>query len=330
MITLLIGDDQYAIKKKLTSFKSALDPAWTTFNYHRFPQSSLSDAIDCALTIPFGTLKTKLIVVEDCNFKQFDDDMLKTLSLLPQIPDFSHLVFVAPSFDKRLKVSKFLILHAMLLEFMLIPPWRTDLIAQSISSQAKSLKLLLDTNTVDYLAQAIGNDLTRAESELQKLAIYGEGRRLTNAEVQALVPSRTQSSLQLAEAIRENNARKAITLLNELLARAEFPLVICATLSTQFRTWLWVKTAICASQQRFAIVSGVKLDGEIAKVCQIANPKRVYFLKKEVAATSELALAQAVTLLLELEVSLKRGAKTDSMLPSILTIARLFQPVQST
>jgi DNA polymerase III subunit delta len=321
MITLLIGDDQYAIKKKLTSFKTALDPAWTTFNYHRFPQSSLSDAIDCALTIPFGTLKAKLIVVEDCNFKQFDDDMLKTLSLLSQIPDFSHLVFVAPSFDKRLKVSKFLISQSNLLEFMLIPPWRSDLIAQSISSQAKSLKLLLDTNTVDYLAQAIGNDLTRAESELQKLAIYGEGRRLTNAEVQALVPSQTQNSLQLAEAIRENNPRKAMTLLDELLARAEFPLVICATLSTQFRTWLWVKAAI---------VSGVKLDNEIAKVCQIANPKRVYFLKKEVAATSELALAQAVTLLLELEVSLKRGAKTDSMLPSILTIARLFQPVQST
>jgi DNA polymerase III subunit delta len=227
MITLLIGDDQYAIKKKLTSFKTALDPAWTTFNYHRFPQSSLSDAIDCALTIPFGTLKAKLIVVEDCNFKQFDDDMLKTLSLLSQIPDFSHLVFVAPSFDKRLKVSKFLISQSNLLEFMLIPPWRSDLIAQSISSQAKSLKLLLDTNTVDYLAQAIGNDLTRAESELQKLAIYGEGRRLTNAEVQALVPSQTQNSLQLAEAIRENNPRKAMTLLDELLARAEFPLVHC-------------------------------------------------------------------------------------------------------
>lgn len=198
--------------------------------------------------------------------------MLKTLSLLPQIPDFSHLVFIAPSFDKRLKVSKLLISHSNLLEFMLIPPWRTDLIAQSISSQAKSLKLLLDTNTVDYLAQAIGNDLTRAESELQKLAIYGEGRRLTNAEVQALVPSQTQNSLQLAEAIRENNPRKAMTLLDELLLRAEFPLVICATLSTQFRTWLWVKAAI---------VSGVKLDNEIAKVCQIANPKRVYFLKKK-------------------------------------------------
>ncbi len=316
MITLLVGDDQYAIRKKLTSFKSALDPAWTAFNYHRFPQSSLSDAIDCALTIAFGTLKAKLIVVEDCNFKQFDDKMLKTLSLLPQIPDFSHLVFVAPSIDKRLKVSKFLISHGLLLEFMLLPPWRTDLIAQSISAQAKSVKLLIDSNTVDYLALAIGNDSARAESELQKLAIYGSGRRLTKAEVEALVPSQTQNSLQLALAIRENDCKKAMTLLDELLARAEFPLVICATLSTQFRTWLWVKAAI---------ENGVKLDSEIAKVCQIANPKRVYFLKKEVAETSELALTQAVTLLLELEVSLKRGAGADSMLPSILAIARLFK-----
>lgn len=318
MITLLIGDDQYAIQKKLTSFKSALAPAWTSFNYHRFPQSSLSDAIECALTLPFGTSKAKLIVVEDCNFKQFDDKMLKTLTLLPQIPVNSHLVFVAPSIDKRLKVSKFLISQGKLLEFMLIPPWRTDLIVQSISTQAKEEKLLLDNNIVDYLAQAIGNDSARAGSELQKLAIYGEGRHLTNAEVQALVPSQTQNSLQLAEAIRENDCTKVMTLLNELLARAEFPLMICVTLSTQFRTWLWVKAAIA---------NGVKLDNEIAKVCQIANPKRVYFLKKEVAATSELALAQAVTLLFELEVSLKRGAGADFMLSSILAIARLFKPV---
>lgn len=315
MIALLIGDDRYAIQKKLTSFKSALDPAWIAFNYHRFPQSSLSDAIDCALTTPFGGLKAKLVVVENCNFKQFDDDMLKTLSLLPQIPAYSQLVFVAPFIDKRLKVSKFLLSHSKLLEFMLIPSWRTDLIAQSISKQAKSLKLQLDNNIVDYLALAIGNDSARAESELHKLAIYESGCRLTETEVQALVPSQTQNSLQLAEAIRENNPRNVMTLLNELLARAELPLVICATLFTQFRTWLWVKAAM---------VNGVKLDSEIAKVCQIANPKRVYFLKQEVAATSELALVQAVTLLLDLEVSLKRGDGADSMLPSILAIARLF------
>ena len=318
MMTLLIGDDRYAIQKKLASFKSALDPAWTTFNYHRFPQSSLSDAIDCALTTAFGTLKAKLIVVEDCNFKQFDDKMLKSLSRIPQIPTNSHLVFVAPSIDKRLKVAKFLISQGKLLEFMQIPPWRTDLIVQSISTQAKSMKLQLDNNIVEYLALAIGNDSARAESELQKLAIYGSDRGLTKEEVQALVLSQTQNSLQLAQAMRENNPRKAMTLLDELLENAEFPLVICATLSTQFRTWLWVKAASA---------NGVKLDNEIAKVCQITNPKRVYFLLKEVAAISIKALVQAVTLLQELEVSLKRGAGADSMLPAILAIARLFKPV---
>ncbi|MDF5725880.1 MAG: DNA polymerase III subunit delta, partial [Rhizonema sp. PD37] len=173
-------------------------------------------------------------------------------------------------------------------------------------------------NIVEYLALAIGNDSARAESELQKLAIYGSDRRLTNTEVQALVLSQTQNSLQLAQAMRENNPRKAMTLLDELLENAEFPLVICATLSTQFRTWLWVKAASA---------NGVKLDNEIAKVCQITNPKRVYFLLKEVAAISIKALVQAVTFLQELEVSLKRGAGADSMLPAILAIARLFKPV---
>jgi DNA polymerase-3 subunit delta len=86
-------------------------------------------------------------------------------------------------------------------------------------------------------------------------------------------------------------------LLLELLAIGTFPLAICATLIAQFRTWLWVKAAI---------VGGVKQDAEIARICQIANPKRVYFL--------------------DLEVSLKLGGKGDSMLPAILAIAQLFSP----
>jgi DNA polymerase-3 subunit delta len=135
--------------------------------------------------------------------------------------------------------------------------------------------------------------------------------------VRSLVPSTTQNSLQLAVALRENNSKRAVYLLFDLLAIETFPLAICATLIAQFRTWLWVKAAI---------VGGVKQDAEIARICQIANPKRVYFLKKEVAAASLTSLSSAVSLLLDLEGSLKLGRKGDSMLPAILAIAQLFPP----
>ena len=317
MISLLIGDDLHAIHKKLSAFKKSLDPTWISFNYHRFDASALEEAIDCALTPAMGTEKAKLVAIEGCNFKQFTSEVLDVLPLLPQIPEKTNLVFLASSIDKRLKVAKFLLSQAKLFEFDLIPPWRTDLIAYSIRSQALTIGLSLNSNVIDYLAVAIGNNPARAESELHKLATYSRGANLTFKEVRALVPSTTQNSLQLAEALKEDNCKRAVYLLQELLAIGTFPLAICATLITQFRTWLWVKAAI---------VGGVKQDTEIARICQIANPKRVYFLRKEVAAASLTSLASAMSLLLDLEASLKLGRKGDFMLPAILAIAQLFSP----
>lgn len=315
MISLLIGDDLHAIHKKLSAFKKNLDPAWIGFNYHRFDASALNEAVDCALTPALGTEKAKLVVVEGCNFKQFTEEALEVLQLLPQVPEKTHLFFVAPSIDKRLKVAKFLLSQAKLFEFDLIPPWRTDLIARSIRTQALAIGLSLNSNAIDYLAVAIGNNPARAESELHKLATLSSGASLTLNQVRSLVPSTTQNSLQLAEALRENNSKRAVYLLLDLLAIETFPLAICATLIAQFRTWLWVKAAI---------VGGVKQDAEIARICQIANPKRVYFLRKEVAAASLTSLSSAVSLLLDLEGSLKLGRKGDSMLPAILAITQLF------
>ncbi|HAZ48780.1 MAG TPA: DNA polymerase III subunit delta [Cyanobacteria bacterium UBA11369] len=315
MISLLVGDDVYAISKKLSEFKTSLDPTWINFNYHRFNAEALEEAIDCALTRALGRGRAKLVVVEDCNFKQFTEETLKILQLISQVTEQTHLVFVASGIDKRLKVAKFLLSQGKLFEFDLIPPWRTDLIAKAIGTLCRGMGLSLDRNIIEYLAGAIGNDSARVEAELHKLASYSNGGKLSVEEVRSLVPSTTQNSLQLAEAIRESNLTKAVNLLQELLEKETFPLAICATLITQFRTWMWVKAAL---------VGGVKQDAEIARICQIANPKRVYFLKQEVASTTLKSLSSAVSMLLDLEASLKQGQKGVFILPSILAITKLF------
>ena len=134
--------------------------------------------------------------------------------------------------------------------------------------------------------------------------------------MRSLIPTTTQNSLQLAEAVRESNLTKAVNLLQELLEKKTFPLAICVTLITQFRTWMRVKAVL---------VGGVKQDAEIAKICQIANPKRVYFLKQEVTGVGLKSFAQAMSMLLELEVALKGGRKGDFTLTEILAIARVFR-----
>ena len=69
-------------------------------------------------------------------------------------------------------------------------------------------------------------------------------------------------------------------------------------------------------------------DSEIAQLCAIGNPKRLYYLRQEVAKTSVSSLTQTLTRLFELEVTLKQGASSDVMLPELVGIAQLFQPIK--
>ncbi|NES98741.1 MAG: DNA polymerase III subunit delta, partial [Desertifilum sp. SIO1I2] len=198
----------------------------------------------------------------------------------------------------------------------LIPPWRIDLIEQAIATTAKQMQLTLARDAVHYLAQAIGNDTTRIVKELEKLAIYAAGNRLTKEQAITLVPIMTTSSLQLAEALLKGQANSVIRLVNELLSRAEFPLVIVATLITQFKTWLWVKAALTAKRS----------DAEVATLCGLGNPKRMYFLRQEVKAVSTHDLLRSLSILFDLEVEFKTGSKVDSLLPALLRICFLQSP----
>jgi DNA polymerase III subunit delta len=315
MIVLLTGDDQHAIQEQLKQYKAEIDAQWLTLCYHRFPADRLDQAISVARTRSLTGGK-KLVIVENCHLKQWGDTELEILQQLVQVPEFTILVFIATNVDKRLKIYKHLVKYAKLLEFPLIPPWRTDLIEKAIATQAKKIKLVLSKDAVEYLAEAIGNDMTRAATELRKLYIYCTGRQLELAEVKELVPCQTQNSLQLASAIRQGESNQVLHLLDDLLSRSEPLMVIVATLLTQFRTWLWVKSAI---------VSGVKKDSELAQLCSISNPNRIYYLRQEVVNTSINALAKAVTMMLDLEMSIKRGAESKDLLLIILSVSRLFK-----
>lgn len=50
-----------------------------------------------------------------------------------------------------------------------------------------------------------------------------------------------------------------------------------ATLTKQFRTWLWVKLMLEA---------GERDERRIAQAAEVANPKRIYFLQRDVQRLS--------------------------------------------
>ncbi|MFB2893136.1 DNA polymerase III subunit delta [Aerosakkonemataceae cyanobacterium BLCC-F50] len=307
-IYLYWGEDDFTLQNAVVKLrKSVLDRDWASFNYDKISADqpdAILQALNQAMTPPFG-MGQRLVWLVDTNIGQHcPEQVLAELErTLPFLPETSVLLLTSRSKpDERLKATKLLKKYAQICEFALIPPWKTDQIIQRVQQAAQEAGVKLTSEAMQLLAQSVGNDTRLLKSELDKLQLYSWSHRQT-LEVETvakLVTANTQNSLQLAGAIIQGDAAKALVLVADLINRNEPALRIVATLIGQFRTWLWVK---------LMTQEGVRDEKEIAKAAEVANPKRIYFLLQETRSLDVEQLSESLPILLDLEVSLKQGAE---------------------
>lgn len=316
------GDDDYRLAQAVTELRQqSLDPDWASFNYDQMGPD-LADgpitALNQAMTPPFGSGK-RFVWLKDTSLGQRCSEavLAEFQRTLPQIPDTAVLLLTSSSKpDGRAKLTKLLQKHADVREFSSIPPWKADLLVRQVQQMAKSVGLALTPEAADLLAAAVGNDTRQLHTELEKLAVFWQrSEPLPESAVSALVTITTQNSLQLANALRQGNTSEALGLITDLLDRNEPALRIVAVLVNQFRMWLWVKLL---SEARAS-------QTDIARQAEVGNPKRVYFLQKEVQPYRLAAFQQSLPLLLSLEQGLKAGADERSLLQTkLIELSELF------
>ena len=309
------GEDDFAMNQAIVQLRQeVLDPNWTQFNFDRIvgdrPETTM-EGLNQAMTPPFG-MGGRLVWIEEAIVTQScSESLLAELArTLPQIPPSSTLLLTThKKLDKRSKSVKLLQKHAGIREFSFIPPWKTEEIIKNVRQFAREKEVKLTPRGIELLAESVGNNTRQLWNELDKLRLYGETTKkpLDEKVVARLVAVNTQNSLQLATAIRDGNESKTLGLVADLIHHNEPALRIAATLVGQFRTWLMVK---------IMVESGEKDEKAIASVAEIGNPKRIYFLRKEVQSLSSQQLLKTLPILLELEVSLKRGADPIATLQS--------------
>lgn len=312
-IYLFWGEDDFALTQAVNELRqSILDPNWASFNYEKISPDradAVVEGLNQAMTPPFGMGGRLVWLAETTVCQQCSEELLAELErTLPAIPQESVLLLTTRNRpDGRLKSTKLLQKHAEIREFASIPPWKTEQLTQRVRERARDAGVKLTATATELLAQAVGNNTRQLANELEKLRLYaGDTHQpLDERTVERLVTATTQSSIQLAGAIRQGDAAKALALIAELIDKNEPALRIVATLTGQFRTWLWVK--LMESE-------GERDRGKIAKAAEVGNPKRIYFLSQEVRALSLKQLTATLKVLLELEFSLKRGAEPLSTL----------------
>lgn len=310
-IYLYWGEDSFAIAQAATTLhRQLLDPVWSSFNYDKITAEqpdAIMQGLNQAMTPPFGAAHRLVWLAETTLGQRCPESTLIELErTLPELPETTTLLLTTSHKpDSRLKSTKLLQKHATIQEFSLIPTWKTDLLVKQVKQATQEAGVKLTAHAVELLADLVSNDTRRLHSELEKLRLYsGDSKQpLDETTIATLVTASSQSTIQLAAAIRQGQTPQALDLIADLLRQNEPALRIVSSLVTQFRTWLWIKVMREA---------GERSEPEIAKAAELRNPKRLYFLQKEVETLSAHTLAQTLPLLLELEASLKRG--TDELI----------------
>ncbi|MGB5592771.1 MAG: DNA polymerase III subunit delta [Crocosphaera sp.] len=323
-IYLFWGEDDFAIAQTVKKLRETiLDPNWIQFNYHQIPgedANSTLEALNQAMTPVFGMGGRLVWVVDSSLCQQCSEAILTQLQrILPAIPDNSHLLFTSSKKpDRRLKSTKLLEKYADIREYSPIPPWKTDELIKKVKQVAQEIGVKLTPRAIELIGESVGNNSRQLWNELEKLYLYGqeENKPLDEKVIATLVNANAQNSLQLAQTIRSGNQDQGLQLISELLSRNEPPLRIIATLVGQFRTWAIIKLKIEAGENDNKI---------IAKAADIANPNRLYFLRKELQSVSGKKLLATLPILLDLETRLKRGHDPLQTLQiKVIELCRLF------
>ena len=311
-IHLYWGEDEAARSRAVDGLVGQLvDPAWASINLSRLDGNDSSQALQAledARTPPFGA-GARLVLLQRSPFcspgpAELAERLEASLTL---IPETCHLVLVSPGKpDARLRSTKALRKVAEEKSFLLPAIWDGEGQVDLVQRTAAELGLRLEPAAAEALAEAIGSDSARLASELEKLALHatapesGPPAPITAAAVEALVGGRSTSALAVGEALLAGQGAEAIARADALLAANEPALRIVAALTSQIRGWLWVSLLEQQGEQDTAVV---------AKAAGIANPKRIYVMRKQLRGRRPDQLLTLLTLVLEVEAALKRGAE---------------------
>ncbi len=313
---LLWGPEDYLREQYLTELKKiCLPEGEDSFSYHRMdgPELNLEQLRQAMDALPFMTERS-FIELRDMDVNKVKDaDTLE--KLLKDVPDYCVLVFVLGAdyeMDGRLKSVKALRQNVKELKFTSQSQGQlTDWLVRRFAAAGKGIEL----DAAQRLIFISGELMSGLIPEIEKVAAYAKGERVTVADVEAVANHIPEAVIfDMTEYIAQKKYNTALSVLAELLAdKNNEPIAMLAMLGMQMRRLYAARLSI---EQGL----GVKY---VMDACAI---KSDYVAKKLINAARGFTLPQlikAVELCAETDYKMKSSSQDERELlkEAVLRIA---------
>lgn len=295
----LYGEEDYLREQFLSTLKGVCLPEGEdSFSYKRIDGAELSlqvlsEAIDA---VPFMTERSFVEVRGADTNKIKDADGYA--SLMEDIPDYCTVAFVQDAQfepDGRLKLTKALRKHGY---EMIFTPQSQGLLVDWISRRFAAAGKSVDLEAVQRLIFISGDLMSRLVPEIEKVAAYAQGERVTAEDVEAVAHHIPEAVVfTLSEQLSSRSYERAAMTLSELLSdKDNEPIMLLAVLGAQMRKLYVARLALESGQ-------GAKF---IMDTCSV---KHDFVAKKLLTAARGFSIAQ-------LKRALELCAETDYMMKS--------------
>jgi DNA polymerase-3 subunit delta len=263
-VFLFVGKEKYLKERAISELRArSLDNSSGELDYKVLHGSDTSadEIINSAGTMPFFSSK-RLIVVKDFD-KLSKEDTSKVAAYIKN-PN-KHTCLIIDSDDASiLKDSPSIAGYARVLRFApLSDNELSNWIKKYLSIQGKSI----EDDALDILKELKGADLLNLSRELDKLITFIDKRKsVTGDDVESLVgKSVTASAFDIASAIGDKNASKAISIVHELTSSGKKPYEIIGILSWFFKRVLKAKLLLDAGDTESSVTQKLRINRRSAE-----------------------------------------------------------------
>lgn len=237
MITLITGENEYAIKQYVDSevAKFVQKHGADGLERRRAEQLEKSDLPDLFGGVSLFSSERLVIIDRPEQSKELTEHLATNVDT---VPDDTNVILVEPKPDKRLKWYKAVSKSGRIVEKKPLPEYA---FSRWITETVKERGGQIDSSNSAYLAERIGTNQWQASNEIDKLITYG--KKITKQSIDELVePTLSDTVFQLLDAAVQGNEERALELFNQLRLKDLDPHQTVAMLGWQVHNMLLVKT----------------------------------------------------------------------------------------
>ena len=309
-IQIIWGNDIKSCENEIEKIiNSNISKQWESFNLSKLDgneENQVFKALEEVQNAPFGDSSRIILLKNNPIFNIKNDKFVsKFESSAQNIPDTNFLIlFSINKPDSRMKTTKFLnklikSKKAFESSYNLPDIWDSESQVRYVEEISKNLNINLDKNAAEAILGSIGTESTKLDNELRKALLYLSATNknlLTVKDIELIFFEQQSNIFKIIDSLLEKKISQSLNEINTLLIQGEPPLRLIAGLTSQIR----IHTIVL-------LLADEKDLSKISQLAGIANPKRIFFIRKKIKNCDPKFLINLMIKLLDIELNLKRG-----------------------